>query len=282
MSIQLQEQTTSGRRVPQKSNKGTSEFLFFIAINVLVLPFSAYQTYEGYQVEFHWITAGVVALISAVLFAAMNFEIRKRRLSGKNHFWQTLMYIVPLGFSFAGNFTAFYTNQMQNQLYDHQIAADFDTLNTTYSNAKKILVESAGVDAFESAISAKLAGLKKQFDGDSDAGIPPSWGDSCRFQWVQIKTFLKSEDPSGTGLINALQNKTYIGAKSLVDPCVARIINEKSAPIDPLIREFDTLYNRIDVKVKAAKLAGTLSADGRILLDEIAMSNNTIGKDTQT
>lgn len=77
----------------KNKNSSTIELMFFIALNALVIPFSAYQTYIGYEkdVAGHQILAIVVALISAVLFAAMNFGIREKRLKGQRHF---LMVIV--------------------------------------------------------------------------------------------------------------------------------------------------------------------------------------------
>ena len=69
---------------PKKNRGDIIELLFFIALNVLVVPFSTYQTFVGYEkdVAGNAILALIVAAISGVFFLAMNFGIRKSRLVG--------------------------------------------------------------------------------------------------------------------------------------------------------------------------------------------------------
>jgi hypothetical protein len=106
MPVKLKDSLEDNKVHISKSNTNTIEFLFFIALNILVIPFSAYQTYVGYEkdVAGHPILAIIIAAISAVLFAAMNFGIRQDRLDGKKHLIKVIMYIIPFGLSFLWKF----------------------------------------------------------------------------------------------------------------------------------------------------------------------------------
>jgi len=123
MNVRLKESNLN-TITEKKSSSNTVEFLFFIALNILVIPFSAYQTYIGYEkdVAGNAILAIVIALISAVLFAAMNFGIRQDRLNGKKHLLKVVMYLIPFGLSFPGNFNALYSNQMKENLLREEIS----------------------------------------------------------------------------------------------------------------------------------------------------------------
>ena len=83
-------------------------WLLFIALNCVALPFSAYQTYLGYQVDLGTVVGGAVAVLTTVFFIAVNYEIARRRREGLGIVAPMVLYLLPLAFSFPGNFGAFY------------------------------------------------------------------------------------------------------------------------------------------------------------------------------
>src|SRR5690554_6825781 len=119
------------------SNIYTTEFLFFIAINILLVGVSTYQTYVGYKADVggNLLISGAIALTSGLLFIAINFSIREHRLKGKRHFKHLLLYIIPLGFSFLGNFNAFYINQTGDDFLRREIRQYQAHLTQTHDEA---------------------------------------------------------------------------------------------------------------------------------------------------
>jgi hypothetical protein len=252
---------------PKKST--STEFIFFIAINVLVVPFSAYQTYAGYlDVAGNQVAAIAIAAISGLLFAAMNFGIRERRLNGKKHLWQTLMYIIPLGISFVGNFNAFYSNQMQNQSYDHAISGFADTLRITKSDAINELDNWTGLSTLEKEYNQLVVTITSNHD------IPPrGWGDSCRFHYNSLKLLLEAE--GGAPLSNcsdALNPKLQVAANYF-----EAIKKDKNRIVDPLKIKIVAEFDSVMASVAGAKSSGTLNEKGIVLLNAIKLTNNTIG-----
>ncbi len=265
------------------SGSTTTEWLFFIALNALVIPFSGYQTFVGYEkdVAGHWILAAVVAAISAVLFAAMNFGIRQSRLDGKRHIWQVLLYIVPLGLSFFGNFNAFYSQQMQNELYDKEITNYERVLQATHDESIQALHSSAGLVPLKTSKDMALASLEAQYRGD---GGSPGWADECERDWNKLKSILERADPLGSKISNfnpGVQNK-MVAAKALANSYFNQLEENKMNEIDPLIRDIDTRFHKVDSVVHRARTLKTLNEDGREILDDIIKANNQIGTKTKS
>src|SRR5690554_463806 len=148
------------------SNTYTTEFLFFIAINILAVGVSTYQTYIGYKADVagNILIALAIALMSGILFLAMNFGIRKRRLEGKRHLWQIIMYIIPLGISFFGNFNAFYANQTGKDFLRHEIRQYQSQLTQTHDEAVQVVTSSVDVGSFQMSFNSALSQLETEFN----------------------------------------------------------------------------------------------------------------------
>lgn len=275
--------TSSGSSKSGSSNSSTIELLFFIALNVLVIPYSGYQTFVGYEndVSGHWLGAAVIAAISAVLFAAMNFGIRQRRLEGKTHIWQVLLYVVPLGLSFFGNFNAFYSQQMQNELYDQEISRYEQVLTETHDNAVQILKESTGLEELRTSKDAELSSLQSQYDGRGGKG---GWGAECERHWVNLKSTLESQDPLGSRITNfnpGLKDK-MASARALANSYFNQLEENKEAQVLPFISFADAQFHQVDSLIKDSRKNKTLNQNGREILDGIIKANNQIGAKTHS
>lgn len=268
---------TSSNKKTANSNGTLAELLFFIALNLLVIPFSAYQTYVGYSEDVvgHWAAAATVAGISGVLFAAMNFGIRQRRLEGKKHLWQVMLYILPLGLSFFGNFNAFYSTQMRNQLYDNEISSYNDILTKTHEAAKISLNNSTGIAALQDTLDQLQQKLQDQYDGT--AGVP-GWLDNCDHDWAQLKAFIERNG----GGVTTLMKKDAKTAIDLTDHSFRELKRNRLAQISPIISFSDSTYSAVTKQIGDAKEEGTLNEKGKELLDGIVSANNQIGTKTKS
>lgn len=256
-----------------------TEMAFFVALNVLVLPFSAYQTFVGYQADVagNVIAALALAVISAVLFAAMNFGIRNRRLQGKSVVAQSLMYIIPLGISLPANFNAFYSNIVRDQLFDQGIAEYEAVLIETRDNAMKQLEDCGGWKPIEEEYALMIGQLKDQFDGKAQEA--PGWGSACKDQWKDIEQFCKEKDPYGKGIVNSpgSGSDAYENAKNISGKVIQTIVSQKQEEMAPYFETVQTLSNPVFEHIKDVKDNDKFKDEGKSLLDEIVSANNLIG-----
>lgn len=283
MSIRAvaKENDSNNNGSPEK--RDFSELAFFIAINVLVLPFSAYQTYMGYNVFTGPIGAVAIAAISTILFAAMNFGIRDRRRKGKAHGLQVLMYLIPLGFSFPGNFTAFYSQQMKTELFGSEISEYKNVFDKTMNESKTSLNNCIGVSDLETNYESLMRELKTQYNGNNDANINQGWGAECKVIWPKVTDLLKRHDPSGQGIINKMGKNTYPGAKALADPVYIYVMNKKKQEIQHVLDDISSTTSRIDSLIRRTKDDETiLKLEGKSIIDDITIHNNRLASITET
>ena len=279
MPVTLKE-TTSKKN---KSKTSSIELLFFIALNLLAIPISTYQTYQGYGldvVEKEWI-AFVIALFSGLLFLAMNWGIRARRLEGKSHHWQALLYIIPLAISFFGNFNAFYSSQVRNQLFDQEVTDYERVLRETKTNAIAALDSSMGIVP----LVAKHDQLMQNLESEAKGVLGFSgWRTRAEAEWQKVRNNLSKADKSGTpvpDLDPRMSESQKLGAaKRAAQDVISRIVNTRQSQIAPVKSFVNATSDSALAEIKRVKIAKGLNARGRVLLDEIIEANNSIGSKT--
>lgn len=170
------------------------DLIIFVVLNFLIIGFSSYQTFLGYSkgVVDHWILAAAVAAISGMLFLAMNIGIRDLRLAGKPHFWPVVFYIIPLGFSFIGNFNAFYGTMMKDELYERELTSLRTHLDGTLSLAASGLDSLTDISSKKGPILGKLNSLESNYDGRIDKF---GWGPNCTAEWYAVRTEMVLQFP---------------------------------------------------------------------------------------
>jgi hypothetical protein len=273
MRIQPTQPQNAGQ---SKTKTDYAELLFFIALNVLVVPFSAYQTFVGYErdvADGKFIIAAVVALISGVLFAAMNFGIRKDRLEGKRHLLKVFMYIVPIGLSFPGNFNAFYSNQMKDSLLRTEINSYRLVLTSTKDIATDELNKSIGLYELQLNFDSKRDALKTEYQNK-----PTGWGKNCNSIWVNLCSFLKSE--GGTvdatmvaGIVDGNQKITK--AIAFAENDLKTIISNRQNKINPTLNAINTTYSECDNYIDSLLNLST-PVYTSAMLDKIVTAENLI------
>jgi hypothetical protein len=274
MSIKLRD-LLENQEININSGKGNIiELLFFIALNLLVIPFSAYQTFKGYEKDVAGdpILAIVVAAISAVLFAAMNFGIRQDRLEGKKHSLKIFMYIIPFGLSFFGNFNAFYSNQMKENLLREEISNYKFILNKTHDLAIQKINDSINLNGFEKEYTQKWQDLETEY---FDAK-PPSWGPKAQEKWKTVVSYLQSE--GGTIKVTdqgEANSNYYYNAKTFSQNIFERLKESKKdiikEPVDyikskynPVIEKIDSLTGLTKPKFNSSMLDNMVEVENQI------------------
>lgn len=265
----------------QQNTKGDfTDFAFFIVLNLLVVPFSAYQTFVGYQkdVAGHWVLALVVALISAVLFAAMNFGIRSSRLKGEKHHLKILMYIIPLGMSFFGNFNAFYSNQMRDALLRTETGNYRLTLTNTKNIAISEIEKSVDIPRFRRNYNLYETALKTEF------GKPPQgWGKNCEQRWKDLCNFLSSNGGSLTpNVVSSYSGDIkYNRALNFALGEYNGILNAKHSRISPVKSSIESEFNAAIKKLDSLTNL-TIPVYSSKMLDDMVVVENTIRTEAES
>lgn len=273
------ELTESSGPASEKKSKVSTELLFFIAINVIAVPLSGYQTYLGYQeVASSWVVAAALATLCGVLFAAMNIEIRRRRIAGEPHLTQVLFYLIPLALAFFGNFNAFYSQMMKNQLYDNAIVDYENALNSAVVEAYSKFDSVTGLTAIEATMNAELSNLRAEYLGINGQS---GWQGRCEQKWKDIRDFLESKHPNrvkmGSFNSNISESKKLERADSLAKYYFKNALStslKSSISSDKMF--MDSISSLVLINIASARKTGSLDEDGKNLLDELVKANNLI------
>lgn len=233
----------------ENSFKGMStDLLFFIAINVLAVGVSTWQTFIGYEADVagNFIIALSIALMSGVLFLAMNFEIRKRRLKGQEHILLVVMYLIPLGISFPGNFNAFYTNQTGKDFLKNEIISYKAQMNNTKNEAVQALQSSVDINSFERNYNSYLGKLETEYNK------PPSgWGSVAQQRWIELVQFLNDEGGNikPTVIEGTRGSIRYNRALSFASNEKDNIVHAKNNTIKQSLTAIEDKYNPVNARI---------------------------------
>jgi hypothetical protein len=231
-------------------------------------------------VETEWM-AILIATLSAILFLAMNTGIRARRLNGKSHHWQALLYVIPLAISFFGNFNAFYSSQVRNQLFDQEVTKYERTLRETTTHAIAALDSSTGIVPLVAEHEQLMQNLESEALGV--LGIT-GWGPRAESEWQKVRRNLIGTDKSGTPVPDLdpkmPEERKLNAAKKVAQNVKDRIVDTRQSQVAPVIDFINATSDSALSEIKSVKQAKALNTDGRVLLDEIIEANNSIGAKT--
>lgn len=275
MSKLKQALSTKDEQLPQKTKTSSTEFMFFIVINVLLVGISTWQTFIGYKADVagNIIIAITIAIASGVLFLAMNFEIRNRRLAGKSHLLLIVMYLIPLAISFPGNFNAFYSNQTEAGFLKDETNNYHKQLTQTNKEAVEAINGSANLVEFELNFNSRMDALDIEFHK-----APSGWGSMAQQRWVELLTFLNE---NGANLKTSVLGQTnndklrFDRAKTAANKEKDNIINSRRSKTSTPLTNIKNWYSPIDQKMDSIRQQPTQSYSS-ILLDDIVNAENNI------
>lgn len=256
------------------------ELLFFIALNVLVVPFSTYQTFVGYEkdVAGNAILALIVAAISGVFFLAMNFGIRKSRLNGEKHFLKVLMYIVPLAISVPGNFNAFYSNQMKEGLLRTEVSEYKFVLNQTKDKSVQLIQNKIKLQNLESGFNQRITLLHSEVTGIGRTG----WGSKADKAWRDLVGFLNAEGGQlNYSDIGTNSNFYYSNAKKFAQSSNDQLVLDRKNSIQPKLDYISGVYNPVIARIDSLTNLAKPIFNSK-MLDDMVSAENTIRSETES
>lgn len=269
------------KRGKEKAQKGIGMKIVYFALNFLLVPFSAYQTYMGYEEFLGVVPAGILASVSALIFFGLNYTIMERRIAGNSHTVLILGYLLPLGISFFGNFNSIYGAQMKGKLVADELAIYSTDLYDTYTAAKTALDKSTGLSELETAYKAELGQLRSQMHGVGRDG----YGPEARKSWVEINRIFNNYN-AAYGRENAkgltqVQNTSHIRYfENAANAYFRDLSTEKKAKKDEVLTPITEKFEKVQKEYDSTLKNELIKDNGFALLEELRKTNNEIGKST--
>ena len=189
------------------------EFLIFLALNIILVPVSIYQTYKGYAdtMPGEVVVPLAIALATGLMLLGLNFVIEQRRREGKKHLHLILLYLIPLAFSFLGNFHAFYAQATRDALIRDDIERMYTVFMKTTTPPAHIAdplattnpSDSCGVQNLYAGAIEDLNNAFNEVEKTFKGGIPDElgykrWGTSTTEQWHLYYDLAKQLGCAGT------------------------------------------------------------------------------------
>lgn len=258
-----------------KQKKGLGMTIVFYALNFLLVPFSAYQTYIGYSEFLGQFPAAILAAVSGLIFFGLNYTIKERRVNGQKHSVHILGYLLPLGISFFGNFNAIYGAQMQEKLLADELAEYSDVLNQTYTNGVTALNANTGLTDLNEALTTQLISLETQIK------VHGGFGREARKEWENIETlfdnynstYRRGNVPGLTKVLGTNYDSFEKTAKLYYDGIEKSKLDEVEEVVTPQKIKYDSLTSKYDRIIKN----NLVKENGFDLLEELRKTNNSIG-----
>lgn len=272
------------RNNPKKTDdkQGIGMKIIYFALNFILVPFSAYQTYVGYEkflgsenMSFS-IPAAAIAAVSALIFFGLNYTIMERRVAGKPHLTHIFGYLLPLAISFFGNFNSIYSAQMKGKLVSDELAVYSTTLNTTYNSALSEVDKSTGLTNLKANLNLRLTQLKNQMNT-----VPRGYGSEAKKEWAQInllfenynQQFLNGSSGKLTKVYNTTKYKNFENtALQYYNALETSKLTEINKVIDPIEAKYNTVNNKYDLMVKNDEIKSL----GFQMLEDIRKTNNEV------
>jgi len=276
------------------------ELIIIALVAFVCLGISFYQTTLGYKEAFGSILiSGAFALVVVSLLFYLNFRLRaaRRNSLGAGAIGGILtLYFIFTFASFAGNFNAFYTNFMKDELVKTELVQKRDNLNKLQEDAKAAL-------SSQEALRPKIEGLTVQLESQIRNPSEPGCGEKCEKILSQIEGLLDTPITRLKGDNKEMLIREYkkIIAKEL--DVRLRVVNDESrkelisqinkeaaalkpkmedALQNPSVSGIATLKEIVDKYKEIGNKTKKLVGESFKYDEEIKVENEEIGKISQT
>jgi hypothetical protein len=274
--------TTRNNSKKTEDKQGLGMKIIYFALNFILVPFSAYQTYIGYEkflgsesLSFS-IPAAAIAAVSALIFFGLNYTIMERRVAGKSHLTHIFGYLLPLAISFFGNFNSIYSAQMKGKLVADELAVYSTTLNTTYNSALSEVDKSTGLSNLKANLNLRLTQLENQMNT-----IPRGYGKEAKLEWAEINQLFENYNKQflngSSGKLTKVYNTSKYGnfentALQYYNSLEKSKLTEIDKVLDPIKNKYNAVNEKYDLMVKNDEIKSL----GFQMLEDIRKTNNEV------
>ncbi|RNC85229.1 MAG: hypothetical protein ED557_00165 [Balneola sp.] len=256
-----------------QNNTVDLQFTTFLILNILFVSISAIQTFLGYRLMLGTTISLVFAFAIAIMFLFLNF--RYRELSKRNESTRGLLfiYLLPLIFSFGGNFNAFYMKYMSQELLQNEVLSSQETLDQTYNSSLTALQGSTYFEEAEeikSIVNQLKINLVLQILDESN----PGYGTRAKLIKEKIDNILELELTVPYGTPAQIANSF----EKIIDSSLEFKIQPLLQNYNDVKRRIDATYDSISHTIKRMNFDSADLEKYKTTVNEIAEANNLIGE----
>ncbi len=271
------------RNNPKKTDdkQGLGMKIIYFALNFILVPFSAYQTYVGYEKflggenSSFSIAALAIAAVSGLIFFGLNYTIMERRVAGKPHLKHIFGYLLPLAISFFGNFNSIYSAQMKGELVADELSIYSTTLNNTYNTAISEMDKSTGLFDLKTNLDAELSNLKFQMETP-----PKGYGKEADKKWKEIiklfSDYNLEYNGSSTTNMTRIHVKTYDNFQNAATSYFNALQKSKIADLDRILDPVKANYKKVNDRYDLMVKNDSIKAGGFQMLEDLRKTNNDL------
>lgn len=253
------------------SSKFTSFALLLIAL--ICISISFVQTAIGYELLAGPIFTWLFSFVISAFLLLSNLKLKESTSQGRSIWGILIFFMVIAFFSFAGNFNAFYSQFMENELYDTKLK-EYQAQIPSITNKATIAIENThNADELSTKVRQLTVSLKSQIMDPANLGF----GQRAKVITTEI------EDLLGTPLTWYSGNSTDIAQK--MEDQITEILEAKVASMrkngDMVALKIDDIEIASDTLIAAA-LASNIGDDKKVALAKAEESYNRIAQLTRS
>jgi len=242
--------------------------LFVLIISLACISISLVQTAIGYEPLFGSIVTWVVSGIISLFMLRTNFQLRKFLQEGKGVIGILLFYMVIATVSFIGNFNAFYSRFMQEELYDRELREYQEAIPALATESTVALGNTNNYEELERKVKQLTISLKAQITNPGDPGM----GKKARAVAAEIEKNL------GTKLtkLNGTPRAMATGMENQINDILAQMKTSMNQDVTPIIQKIQTRSAEAENIINAALDPQRIKSDGRSALEKAVFTYNSI------
>ncbi|WP_405570139.1 hypothetical protein [Winogradskyella sp. Asnod2-B02-A] len=268
------------RNNPKKTDnkQGLGMKIIYFALNFLLVPFSSYQTFIGYEKFLGFIPAILIAIVSGLIFFGLNYTIMEKRIAGIPHKMLILGYLLPLGISFFGNFNAIYGAQMKGELVGSELAVYSTALNNTYNSAISAMDKSTGLLDLKVNLDSELEQLRVQME---EQGPYNGYGKAAKKKWTDINNLFENYNikylDHSIGELTKVQNTTkFNNFKKTAISYYNSIEKAKQAELNKVFDPIKSKYKIVNDQYDSMVKNDSVKVLGFQMLEDLRKTNNEV------
>jgi hypothetical protein len=191
--------------MPRNDGSGF-RLVIILIITFLCLGISFVQMMRGYREFGGLLISGVFSFVVVLILFYLIFELHKAKKENKSVVWILAWYMFFVLVSFAGNFNAFYTFFMKNELLKTEVEEKYSDLSKLRADAEVALYKSKKIDE-------KVMDLMSQLKVQIESRNEPGCGPKCEALLQNIEAALGHQ----LTRIKALPNKKVLSEDQMKD-----------------------------------------------------------------
>ncbi|MEM9991700.1 MAG: hypothetical protein AAF738_08050, partial [Bacteroidota bacterium] len=253
------------------SEAGTGIVLALIAIVCVSISFI--QTALGYELLAGPIFTWLFSFIISAFMLLTNFRLRAALQKGLAAGGILVFYGIIAFFSFAGNFNAFYSQFMKDELFENELRTYETQIPALQQRAIQSIRGTNNAKEIEMQVQQLKQSLTSQILDPANSGF----GERSQEMLQEIEAILGSPLTKYDGNPKAIASKMNVQIEQVLNAKLAVLTKDS----DALIEKINQKTQEAMPEIRTALLPANIAEQGRSALDLADNTYNTIGEMTK-